>query len=99
EGSFLSTTSERRLCSAVRTGSIPGGDARWPCGSRGRATRPASAQLAVELAEVCEQQVGSVVGGPVAATVVFVPGHDGGVVAFGEAPDGAEVVGEGGKAE
>ena len=51
------------------------------------------------MAEVAEEQVGGVVGGPVAAAVVLVPGDDAGVVAFGEAADGSEVEGEAGQAD
>src|SRR5438105_11879381 len=49
-----------------------------------------SLEPAEELAEVGDEQVGRVVGGPVTAAVVLVPGHDAGVVAFSEAPDRPE---------
>src|SRR4029453_1401151 len=61
--------------------------------------RARSAQGAVELAEVADEQVGGVVGGPVAAAVKLVPGDDVGVVAVGEPADRPEVEGEAGQAQ
>ena len=58
-----------------------------------------SAELAEELADVGDQQVGGVVGGPVAAAVELAPGGDVVVIAFGEAAQWAEVVGERGQAD
>jgi hypothetical protein len=52
-----------------------------------------SAQGAEELADVAGEQVGGVVGSPVAAAVEPIPGDDVGVVAFGEPADRAEVEG------
>src|SRR5215216_3000326 len=49
---------------------------------------------AEEVADVADEEVGGVVGGPVAAAVVLAPGDDVGVVAFGEPADRPEVVGE-----
>src|SRR5215217_8267826 len=56
-----------------------------------------SAEAAEELADVADEQVGSIVGGPVAAAVELAPGDDVGVVAFGELADRPEVVGEAGQ--
>jgi hypothetical protein len=60
----------------------------------GTLTSAASPEAAEELAEVTDQQVGGVVGGPVAAAVELVPGDDVGVVALGEPADRSEVEGE-----
>src|SRR5690242_21500546 len=57
-----------------------------------------AAQVPVERANVFHQQVGGVLGRPVAAAVVLVPGDDVGVVALGEAAQRGEVVGEAGQA-
>src|SRR4029450_8103432 len=57
-----------------------------------------SAKRPEEGAQVAGEQVGGVVGGPVAAAVELAPGDDVGVVAFGELADRPEVVGEAGQA-
>src|SRR5687767_8469094 len=49
---------------------------------------------AEELADVAHEEVGGVVSGPVAATVVLAPGDDVGVITFGKFTDRPEVVGE-----
>src|SRR5512132_4016991 len=57
-----------------------------------------SAEAGEELAQVGGEQVGGVVGGPVAAAVELAPGDDVGVVALGELADRSEVEGEVGQA-
>src|SRR4029453_8517047 len=53
-----------------------------------------SAKRPEEGAQVAGEQVGSVVGGPVAATVELAPGDDVGVVAFAEPADRPKAEGE-----
>jgi hypothetical protein len=56
------------------------------------------AEATEKLADVVDEEIGGVVSGPVAATVVLIPGDDVAMVALGEAADGREVVGEAGQA-
>ncbi len=58
-----------------------------------------SAKSVEELADVTNQQVGGVVGGPVAAAVELAPGDDVGVVALGEPADRSEVEGKASQAQ
>src|SRR5215218_10450310 len=71
----------------------------WSSSSSTAGAARSSAEAAEELADITEQQVRSVVGGPVAAAVELAPGDDVGVVAFGEPADRSEVEGEAGQAD
>jgi hypothetical protein len=54
------------------------------------------AEAAEKRADVADEEIGSVVSGPVAAAVVLISGDDVAMVALGEAADGREVVSEAG---